>query len=91
MKISVIYKNDTLGMVSVHELNELLEKNAISGFRRSSGWTVVGKDELRNSRINDSGSWKDRKISQLLLKMYADSYVQNDGTVHYQWEGLTRK
>ncbi len=78
-------------MVSVHELSELLEKNAISGFRRSSGWAVVGKDELRTSCINDSSSWKDRKINRLLLKMYADSYVQNDGTVHYQWEGLSRK
>ncbi|NVN91213.1 MAG: hypothetical protein HXX11_11520 [Desulfuromonadales bacterium] len=68
MKIlPVIYVDGSYGSVPQQDLDELLEKNEISSFCRSSGWVHLGKDNLRSNRINGNGSWRDRKGKRLLL------------------------
>jgi len=67
MRIPVMYINGTVGEIRVQELDELLELKVISSFRRASGWATVGRDEVRHSRVDDGGSWRDRKNNRRLL------------------------
>ena len=69
MKINVIFVNGALGTVNIEDLDELLEKKVVVGFCRSSGWAMLYKDELRSKRIDENGSWRDRKNNRLLLTM----------------------
>ena len=66
MKISVMFINGSLGAICSNDLAELLERNVIVAFQRSSGLAIVGKDELRSNRINGHGSWRDRKSNHVL-------------------------
>jgi len=64
MRIPVIFVNGSLGVICGEDLDEMLDKKLIVAFQRSSGLTVVGRDELRSNRVNGIGSWKDRKKNQ---------------------------
>ena len=66
MKISVMFLNGSLGAICADDLAELLEKNVIVAFQRSSELAIVGKDELRSNRIHGQGSWRDRKCNHVL-------------------------
>lgn len=66
MKIFVMFFNGSLGALCADDLTELLEKNVIVAFQRSSGVAIVGKDELRSNRVNGQGSWRDRKYNQVV-------------------------
>ncbi|NVN92689.1 MAG: hypothetical protein HXX11_19125 [Desulfuromonadales bacterium] len=61
MKIPVIYKDGTYGVVDSNELEDLLQHECLLSFQRSSGWVKVGADELRDRSGMQSSSWKDRK------------------------------
>jgi len=39
-----------LELVPDYVLGELLERGRVQGFRRSSGWVVVGRDRVRQAR-----------------------------------------
>ncbi len=91
MKIPVIFVNGSVGTIRIEDLDELLEKQVVVGFRRSSGWAMAGKDELRSSRNTGEGSWRDRKSNRLLLNMRAQSNALESGVLLYQWEGTTGK
>ena len=67
MRIPVIYVNGSLGTASTQSLDELIKMNVIIGFCRSSGWVTVDKDELRSNRVDEKGSWRDRKSNRLRL------------------------
>jgi len=69
MRVPVIFTDESLGMIRSEELDELLEKGEIIGFRRASGWAMLGTDELRSNRGDQNGSWRDRKCNRLLLSM----------------------
>lgn len=64
MKIQVMFINGSLGAVSTEDLGEMLDKKIIVAFQRSSGLTIVGKDELRSNRSDENGSWRDRKSNR---------------------------
>lgn len=51
MLIEVLLSDSTeLEEIPDYVLGELLARNRVKGFRRSSGWVVVGRDPIRNSR-----------------------------------------
>jgi len=51
MMIEVLLCGSTdLERVPDYALGELLERGRVQGFRRSSGWVVVGRDPIRQSR-----------------------------------------
>jgi hypothetical protein len=64
MMIPVIFVNGSLGVICGDDLDEMLDKKLIVAFQRSSGLTIVGRDELRSHRGDGFGSWRDRKYSQ---------------------------
>ena len=67
MKIQVVFINGSTGVISIDDLDELVEKNIIIGFHRSSGWAMVGIDDVRSKRSQHEGSWKDRKHNRMML------------------------
>ncbi|NVN91733.1 MAG: hypothetical protein HXX11_14185 [Desulfuromonadales bacterium] len=69
MRVPVIFSDESWGTIQGDQLDELLERRLIIGFRRASGWAMVGKDELRSNRGDHSGSWRDRKCNRLLMSM----------------------
>lgn len=50
MMIRVMYEDGRFDMVKPQLLEKLLGTKRVSGFQRSHGWVVVGRDTLRNSR-----------------------------------------
>ncbi len=50
MMIDVLLKGETeLQVVPDYVLGELLARGKVQGFRRSSGWVIVGRDPIRQS------------------------------------------
>lgn len=47
MMIRVMYSDGRFDLVKQPMLDQLLEKNRVASFRRSSGWAVVGRDPVR--------------------------------------------
>jgi hypothetical protein len=64
MKIPVIFVNGSLGVICDEDMDEMLDKKLIVAFQRSSGLTIVGRDEVRSNRGAGNGSWRDRKYRQ---------------------------
>jgi hypothetical protein len=60
-KIPVILISGSLSEITSEGLDALLDQKAVMAFQRSSGWAIVGRDELRGTRGAGNGSWKDRK------------------------------
>jgi hypothetical protein len=54
MLIRVMFDDGRFDMVKPFLLTGLLEEQKLTSFKRSSGWTVVGRDALRNS-LNSEG------------------------------------
>ena len=50
MLIRVMYSDGRFDMVKPSMLNNLLEQQVITSFKRSDGWAVVGRDALRSSK-----------------------------------------
>jgi hypothetical protein len=69
MNIPVIFADGSVGSLDVQNLDKQLKSHEIKGFCRASGWAISSRDELRNSRVDDTGSWRDRKCNRLLLAM----------------------
>jgi len=56
MLIRVMYNNGSFDMVKPNMLDNLLNQQTITSFKRNSGWAVVGRDPIRSSsRTNYSG------------------------------------
>ena len=47
MMIRVMYSDGRFDLVKHTVLDQLLERNKVASFKRSSGWAVVGRDPLR--------------------------------------------
>jgi hypothetical protein len=60
-KIPVILISGSFSETNSEGLDAMLDQKAVMAFQRSSGWAIVGRDELRGVRGAGSGSWKDRK------------------------------
>lgn len=49
MMIRVMYSDGRFDMVKPSMLDNLLDRQAVTSFKRSSGWAVVGRDPIRSS------------------------------------------
>lgn len=47
MMIRVMYSDGRFDVVKQSVLDQLLERNRIASFKRSSGWAVIGRDPVR--------------------------------------------
>lgn len=57
MMIRVMYSDGSFDMVKPNMLDDLLGQQAVTSFKRSSGWAVVGRDPVRGrSRSAFEGS-----------------------------------
>jgi len=62
MLIRVMYSDGRFDMVKPNLLNNLLEQQVVTSFKRETGWAVVGRDPLRTSgRSNYRG--QERRVS----------------------------
>jgi len=55
MMIRVMYNDGRFDMVKPDRLDDLIEKEVVTSFKRSTGWVVVGRDPIRNSGRADYG------------------------------------
>ena len=49
MMIRVMYSDGRFDMVKPNMLDNLLERQTVTSFKRDSGWAVVGRDIIRSS------------------------------------------
>ena len=62
MMIRVMYSDGRFDMVKPGMLDNLLDRQVVTSFKRNSGWAVVGRDTIRSSgRGNYRG--KERRLS----------------------------
>lgn len=52
MLISVLFENNTVGMVKRAQIEEFIISGKITKFFRSSGWVTIGVDPIR--KVNRS-------------------------------------
>jgi hypothetical protein len=63
MLIRVMYSDGRFDMVKPDMLDNLLDRQVVTSFKRNSGWAVVGRDAIRSSsRGNYRGM--ERRLSQ---------------------------
>jgi len=63
MMIRVMYSDGRFDMVKPDMLDNLLDRQVVSSFKRNSGWAVVGRDAIRSSsRCNYRGM--ERRLSK---------------------------
>ena len=57
MMIRVMYSDGRFDIVKPNLLEELIEQDVITSFKRSTGWAVVGRDPIRSpDRAEYSGA-----------------------------------
>ena len=61
MIVPAIFSNASPSYIDTEKLDELLHKDALLAFRRSTGWVMIGVDDMRNPEGRSGSSWKDRK------------------------------
>jgi hypothetical protein len=49
MLIRVMYNDGRFDMVKPNVLKNLIDQQAVSSFKRDSGWAVIGRDAIRSS------------------------------------------
>jgi len=49
MMIRVMYSDGRFDMVKPDMLDNLLDRQVVTSFKRNSGWAVVGRDPIRSS------------------------------------------
>ncbi len=49
MMIRVMYSDGRFDMVKPSMLDNLLNRQVVTSFKRDAGWAVVGRDAIRNS------------------------------------------
>jgi hypothetical protein len=47
MMIRIMYNDGNFDIIKPGLLNALIEKEAITSFKRSDGWIVIGRDPIR--------------------------------------------
>lgn len=50
MMIRVMYSDGNFDIVKPGLLHRLIEQESIAGFKRSTGWIVIGRDPIRTDR-----------------------------------------
>lgn len=49
MMIRVMYSDGRFDMVKPNLLDDLIAKQSVTSFKRTTGWAVVGRDAIRTS------------------------------------------
>jgi len=49
MMIRVMYSDGRFDMVKPNMLDNLINKQVVTSFKRDTGWAVVGRDQIRSS------------------------------------------
>jgi len=62
MLIRVMYSDGKFDMVKPHLLDNLIDQQKITSFKRTTGWAVVGRDALRSS-TQENYRGTDRRLS----------------------------
>ena len=63
MMIPVMYKDGSKHLVSSRFLDRLLSSNQILAFRRSGGWVVVGRDQIREKRNGNGYKGPEKRLN----------------------------
>ena len=63
MKIDIMYDIDAVAKVDARDLGRLIAEGKVLGFRRSSGWIMLGRDVVRG-RGGEYGGPERRDIMQ---------------------------
>ncbi len=50
MLITVIYRDNKMGLIDSSQLDELIMSNKIKQFLRGEGWVTIGKERIRRHR-----------------------------------------
>ncbi len=53
MMIRVMYSDGRFDMVKPNMLDNLINQKSVTSFKRSTGWAVVGRDQIRSSSRAD--------------------------------------
>jgi hypothetical protein len=53
MMIRVMYSDGRFDMVKPGMLDNLLNRQVVTSFKRNAGWAVVGRDAIRNSSLGN--------------------------------------
>ncbi len=53
MMIRVMYSDGRFDMVKPNMLDNLLDRQAVTSFKRGTGWAVVGRDQIRKSGLGN--------------------------------------
>jgi hypothetical protein len=61
MLIRVMYDDGRFDMVNQDALDDLLNQQVLTSFKREAGWAVVGRDQLRSSN-RDSYQGMERRL-----------------------------
>lgn len=61
MLIRVMYADGRVGMIKPNLLDNLLEGKIVTGFKRSDGWAVVGRDIIRSNRNSQGYDGAERR------------------------------
>jgi len=65
--MKVIFTNGEEHIIPTQALDDLIRENKIVAFLRSDGWTVIGRDPIRQCmlpEINTGDRWSDSTISR---------------------------
>ena len=49
MMIRIQYADGRYDMVKIYQLDRFIAESRISGFRRATGWVVIGRDPIRRN------------------------------------------
>lgn len=62
MLIRVMYSDGRFDMVNPGMLDNLLERQTVTSFKRGNGWAVVGRDPIRSSSRAGYGGQERRAV-----------------------------
>jgi hypothetical protein len=62
MLISVLFENNSYGMIKKERIEEIIISGKITKFFRSSGWVTIGVDPIRKT---NQGHLKERRKTKI--------------------------
>jgi hypothetical protein len=62
MLIRVLYDDGRFDMVNQDVLDDLINQQVVTSFKREAGWAVVGRDQLRSSN-RDAYQGMERRLA----------------------------
>lgn len=63
MMIRVMYSDGRFDMVKPNVLDDLLNRQVVTSFKRNTGWAVVGRDSIRSSSSRGNYRGMERRLT----------------------------